>query len=176
MGGGRLGRESFAYELDLSVVSREEGDFRKVSNASAAITASIRDARNCLRKRIVRMRACVSVGWGEGGGCFLFRFSGEENRSSRETGPRPKEAAVPCMNAHSHPARYSTLSTSPPLLVDRLRVLRQGGETRRREGNACCITPPAFRRRSTDAPLRSHHSRSLPLSPSEQTLANYIRR
>lgn len=138
---------------------------------------------HCLHQRCTQLSkekncayACLcECRMGEGGGCFLFRFSGEENRSSRETGPRPKEAAVPCMNAHSHPARYSALSTSPPLLVDRLRVLRQGGETRRREGNACCITPPAFRRRSTDAPLRSHHSRSLPLSPTEQTLANYIR-
>lgn len=57
---------------------------------------------------------CVSVCRGSWGGVevvFYSGFSREENRSSRETGPRPKEAAVPCMNARSHPARYSTLST-----------------------------------------------------------------
>lgn len=61
---------------------------------------------------------CLRVrGSGEGvwGGLFSIQvFCGGENRSSRETGPGPKEAAVPRANARSHPARYSALSTRFP--------------------------------------------------------------
>lgn len=80
--------------------------------------------------------ACESVGGG--GGCFLFRFCGGENRSSRETGPRPKEAAVPCTNARSHPARYSTLSTFSPIVGRPAESLKAGaGGTG--EGGKCLL-------------------------------------
>lgn len=165
---GGFGRESFAQEFDLSaVVSREVDHFKKVTK----VTGFVRDEHNCRRKRIVPMCACVSVGVeGEEVGVFYSGFA------EKKIDPHGK----PVPGQRKQPSHVWTRISILPVTV-RSRLFLHCWSTAwefygKGEGNACCITPPAFRRRSTDAPLRSHHSRSLPLSPTEQTLANYIRR
>lgn len=118
-------------------------------------------------------------GVGGGGAVFYSGFAEEkiDPHGKQVPGQRKQPSHVRTRVPILPVTVRSTLSTFSPIVGRPPESFKAGvvGE----EGGKCLLYYAALttsRRRSTDAPQRSHHGRSLPLSPTEQTRANYIRR
>lgn len=126
--------------------------------------------------------ACESVGVGGGGAVFYSGFVEEkiDPHGKQVPGQRKQPSHVRTRVPILPVTVRSTLSTFSPIVGRPPESFKAGvvggGHGGGREMPAVLRRLTTSRRSSTDAPQRSHHGRSLPLSPTEQTRANYIRR
>lgn len=118
------------------------------------------------------MCACVSVGGaGQEAGVFYSGFA------EKKIDPHGK----PVPGQRKQPSHVRTHIPILPVTVRSRLLLHCWSTAWEFYGKGGGGMPAVLRRLHFVAdppmsPLRSHHSRSLPLSPTEQTLANYIRR